>query len=60
MDKYSKEKNDKAERVAQIKEMTHSFCEEHLTQELEGYTVRLCEKLGRKRIINIVRGKKEI
>ena len=60
MNKYSKEKNDKAERVAKIKEMIHSFCEEHLTQELEGYAVKLCEKLGRKRIINIVRGKKEV
>ncbi len=60
MDKYSKEKNDKTERVNQIKEMLHSFCGEHLTQELEGYAVKLCEKLGRKRIINIVRGKKEI
>ncbi len=60
MNKFSKEKNDKAERVAQIKEMIHSFCEEYLTQELEGYAVRLCEKLGRKRIIDITRGKKEI
>ena len=60
MNKYSKEKNDKAERVSQIKEMIHSFCEEHLTQELEGYAVKLCERLGRKRIINIARGKKEI
>jgi hypothetical protein len=60
MNKYSKEKNDKAERVAQINEMIHSFCGEHLSQELEGYAVKLCERLGRKRIINIVRGKKEI
>ena len=60
MNKFSKEKNDKAERVAKINEMIHSFCGEHLTQELEGYAVKLCEKLGRKRIINIVRGKKEI
>ncbi|MCD6440407.1 MAG: hypothetical protein J7L86_01280 [Candidatus Marinimicrobia bacterium] len=60
MNKYSKEKNDKAEKVAQINEMIHSFCGEHLTQELEGYAVKLCEKLGRKRIIDITRGKKEI
>jgi len=60
MNKFSKEKNDKAERVAKINEMIHSFCEEHLTQELEGYAVKLCERLGRKRIINITRGKKEI
>ena len=60
MNKYSKEKNDKAERVAKIKEIIHSFCEEYLTQELEEYAVKLCEKLGRKRIINIVRGKKEV
>ena len=58
--KYKKEKNDRAERVDQIKEMIHSFCEEHLTQELEGYVAKLCERLGRKRIINIARGKKEI
>jgi len=60
MNKFSKEKDDKAERVDQIKEMIHSFCEEHLTQELEGYAVKLCERLGKKRIINIARGKKEI
>ena len=60
MNKFSKEKNDKAERVAKINEMMRSFCGEHLTPELEGYAVRLCEKLGRKRIINIVRGGKEI
>ena len=60
MNKYSKEKDDKAERVSQIKEMIHSFCEEHLMPELEGYAVKLCERLGRKRIINIARGKKEI
>ncbi|MCG2718704.1 MAG: DUF6398 domain-containing protein, partial [Nanoarchaeota archaeon] len=45
---------------AKINEMMRSFCEEHLTQELEGYAVKLGEKLGRKRIINIVRGEKEI
>jgi len=60
MNKFSKEKNDKAERVAKINEMMRSFCGGHLTPELEGYAVRLCEKLGRKRIINIVRGGKEI
>ncbi len=60
MNKFSKDKNDKAERVDKIKEMIHSFCEEYLTPELEGYAIKLCGKLGRKRIINIIRGKKEI
>ncbi|MBU4445501.1 hypothetical protein KJ656_10530 [bacterium] len=36
MNKFSKEKNDKAERVAKINEMMRSFCGEHLTPELEG------------------------
>jgi len=60
MSKFLNVKNDKAERVDKIEEMIHSFCGDYLTQELEGYAVKLCEKLGRKRIINIVRGKKEI
>ena len=53
-------KNDKAQRLAEIKNMVHIFCDEHLTEELEGYAQRLCDVLGRKRKIDITRGKKEI
>lgn len=40
--------------------MLHGFCEKYLNEELESYAVKLCEKLGRKRKINILLGKKEI
>ena len=51
---------DKKERAIEIKTMLNSFCEANLNEELEGYAIRLCDELSRKRKINILQGKKEI
>jgi hypothetical protein len=60
MSKHSSSGGDKKERVIEIKTMLNSFCETYLNEALEGYTIRLCNELSRKRKINILRGKKEI
>ncbi len=46
--------------MCEINELLRSFCEKHLNDELAGYALKLCETLGRKKKINISRGKKEI
>ena len=48
------------ERISEIKEMVHNFCDQYLNEELESYAQNLVENLGRKRKLNILRGKKEI
>jgi hypothetical protein len=53
-------KNDKTLKINEIKEMIHGFCTKHLNDELEGYALRLCDTIGRKRKLVITRGKKEI
>ena len=53
-------KNYKSRRLNEIKEMIHAFCENHLNEELEGYAIKLCEDLSRKRKISIERGRKDI
>lgn len=60
MSKHSSSGGDKKERVIEIKTMLNSFCETYLNEELEGYTIRLCYELSRKRKISILHGKKEI
>ena len=60
MKKKSSRKNDKMERISEIKEMVHNFCDQYLNEELESYAQNLVENLGRKRKLNILRGKKEI
>ena len=60
MSKHSSSGGDKKERVIEIKTMLNSFCETYLNEELEGYTIRLCCELSRKRKISILHGKKEI
>ncbi len=52
--------SEKKQRLEEIKELVLSFCEEHLNEVLAGYALKLCEKLGTKRKISIIRGKKEI
>ncbi|MFH1005936.1 MAG: DUF6398 domain-containing protein [Candidatus Latescibacterota bacterium] len=52
--------DEKKERLQEIKSIVHSFCEERLDEELEGYALKLCDAIGRKRKINILRGKKEV
>jgi hypothetical protein len=54
------EKNEKHERLNEIKELIRCFCDLHLTDELTGYAFKLCDKLGRKRTPVITRGGKEI
>jgi len=54
------EKTTKDERLKEIEALVVSFCIEHLNEDLQGYALRLCDTLGRKRKISIVRGKKEI
>ena len=51
---------EKAERVREIKELVQAFCDRHLNEELAGYALKLCDTLGRKRILNVTRGSKEI
>jgi hypothetical protein len=54
------EKAEKDEQLKEIETLVVSFCVEHLNEDLQGYALRLCDTLGRKRKISIIRGKKEI
>jgi len=54
------EKAAKDERLKEIEALLVSFCVEHLNEDLQGYALRLCDTLGRKRKISIIRGKREI
>ncbi len=51
---------EKEKRIKELDEMLHNFCEDYLTDEFEEYTMRLSKVIGRKRKIDITRGKKEI
>ena len=51
---------EKAERVREIKELVQAFCDRHLNEELAGYALKLCDTLGRKRVLDVTRGSKEI
>jgi hypothetical protein len=53
-------KIDKSERLQEIKELVQGFCDQYLNEELAGYALKLCDKLGRKRTLPLVRGRKEI
>lgn len=53
-------KNEKEARIMEIKEMIRNFCDEYLNDEMESYALKLTENIGRKRKIDILRGKKEI
>ena len=50
----------KNEKHKEINDLVESFCERYLTEELTICSLRLCEKLGRIRKLDITRGKKEI
>jgi len=52
--------NEKTERLMEIEELVQDFCEKHLNFEFVGYALKLCETLGRKRILTITQGRKEI
>jgi len=47
-------KIEKTERIQEIKELMQAFCNRHLNEELTGYVLKLCDKLGRKRTLSIV------
>jgi len=53
-------KIEKTERIQEIEELVQAFSNRHLNEELAGYALKLCDKLGRKRTLSIVRGRKEI
>jgi len=53
-------KNDKLERLDAIKKLIQPFYSQYLNDELTGYVMKLCDRLGRKRTISITRGKPEI
>jgi len=53
-------KEEKAERVNQIRGLLLPFCERYLDEELTGFVFNLFEKLRRKRTLSILRGRPEI
>ena len=53
-------RTDKSERLQEIRELVQAFCDQYLNEELAGYALKLCDKLGRKRSLSLVRGRKEI
>ena len=52
--------DDKKIRTDEINKMIGEFCVRYLNDEFKGYAQTLCEKIGRKRILSITKGKKEI
>ena len=50
----------KKEKTKEVTELVESFCKLYLTGELTACALRLCDKLGRIRKLDIARGKKEI
>ena len=50
----------KNEKSIELTELVESFCKRHFTEELTACTLRLCDKLGRIRNLDITNGKKEI
>ncbi|MCP4756792.1 MAG: hypothetical protein GY866_38510, partial [Proteobacteria bacterium] len=56
----SSTENLKMERTAVIGEMIRDFADQHLSEELEGYALKLTDTLSRTDTLNIARGKTEI
>jgi Domain of unknown function (DUF6398) len=54
------DKTERKGRLNQIRRMVEGFGNQQLNEELTGYALKLCETLGRKRKLNIRRGKTEI
>ena len=50
----------KNEKTKEVAELVESFCKRYFTEELTACALRLCDKLGRIRKLDITRGKKEI
>ena len=51
---------EKAKRISEIQELLIVFSEKYLNDALSSYALKLLEKLSRKRILSITKGKKEI
>lgn len=60
MRKSSNSTDEKKQRLLEIKALLHSFCEAFLNEELEGYVMRLSDKLSRKRKISLMHGNQKI
>lgn len=60
MSKTTKSQNHKKERLDEIKQLVRSFCDEYLNDEYESYALKLCDTLGRKRKIDMTKGRREI
>ncbi len=52
-------KDEKDVKLTEIKNLIHDFCEDCLNSEIEGFCSKLCDTLGRKRKINILRNTSE-
>ena len=52
-------KDEKDVKLSEIKNLIHDFCEDCLNSEIEGFCSKLCDTLGRKRKINILRSTSE-
>ncbi len=52
-------KKEKKYKLAEIKNLIHEFCVKRLNKEYEEFCLRLCDTLGRKRNINILRSSSE-
>lgn len=50
----------KKEKSKEVAELVESFCKRYFTGELTACALKLCDKLGRIRKLDITRGKKEI
>lgn len=50
----------KSERQKEIREQVKRFCELHLDEELTDFALKLCDKLAKKRTLDIGRGNVEI
>ena len=47
----------KKQRIAELKKLIDTFCDRHLNEAYRGYANILCDRLGRKRKIDISKGK---
>ena len=53
------DKDQKANKLIEIKNLINDFCTIHLNPDIEGYCFKLCHTLGRKRKLDIRRSKSE-
>lgn len=56
----SDQKEQKKRQIFEIKTLIHGFCEKYLNAELEGFCFNICDKLSRKRKLDMLRTKNDI